>query len=48
VKWPAYIKALKKIGFKGFLTVEREVGKDPAVDIRKAVDFLRSLGVSSA
>ena len=45
VKWPAYIKALKKIGFKGFLTVEREVGKDPAADIKKAVDFLRSLGV---
>ena len=34
------LKALEDIGYKGFLTIEREVGDDPARDIRKAVDFL--------
>ena len=41
VDFPAYLKALDGIGFHGFLTIEREVGNDPAGDIRMAVDFLR-------
>ena len=41
VDWAAYLKALTEIGFKGYLTIEREVGADPAADIRKAVQFLR-------
>lgn len=45
VKWKEYIAALKKVGYNGFLTVEREVGKDPAADIKKAIDFLKSLGI---
>ncbi|HHN47027.1 MAG TPA: sugar phosphate isomerase/epimerase [Planctomycetes bacterium] len=45
VNWPAYIEALRKAGFDGFLTIEREVGPDPLSDVRKAVDFLRSLGI---
>lgn len=43
VKWPEYLKALDEIGFHGFLTIEREVGPDPAVDIIKAVEFLKGL-----
>ena len=35
-----YLKALDSIGYKGFLTIEREVGEDPEKDIRTAVDFL--------
>ena len=41
VDWPNYIKALKDIGYDGYLTIEREVGDDPAKDIGMAVDFLR-------
>ncbi len=41
VPWDAYLDALEAIGFRGFLTIEREVGDDPAADIAKAVTFLR-------
>ncbi|HSK67775.1 MAG TPA: sugar phosphate isomerase/epimerase family protein [Candidatus Limnocylindria bacterium] len=43
VDFPAYLAALREVGYKGFLTIEREVGDDPAGDIRKAVAFLRGL-----
>ena len=43
VPWPEYLKALDEIGYHGFLTIEREVGDDPAADIAMAADFLRSL-----
>lgn len=36
-----YLKALHDIGYKGFLTIEREVGEDPEGDIRRAVQFLK-------
>ena len=42
VPFEKYLQALHDIGFKGFLTIEREVGDDPEKDIRTAVDFLRS------
>lgn len=41
VPFEAYLKALNDIGYKGFLTIEREVGDDPAKDIRTAVSFLK-------
>ena len=44
VNWKEYLAALEDIGFKGFLTIEREVGDDPEKDIRKAVEFLKSHG----
>ena len=31
------LPALEEIGYKSFLTIEREVGDDPERDIRKAV-----------
>ncbi|MBQ6898377.1 MAG: sugar phosphate isomerase/epimerase, partial [Clostridia bacterium] len=40
VPWDKYLAALEDIGFKGFLTIEREVGDDPAKDIATAVKFL--------
>lgn len=43
VDFPAYLAALEEIGYHGFLTVEREVGDDPAGDIGLALDFLRKL-----
>ena len=43
VPFPTYLQALAEIGYKGFLTIEREVGDDPVGDIRKAVSFLKEL-----
>jgi len=42
VPFDPYLKALDDIGYKGFLTIEREVGDDPAKDVRTAVDFLKA------
>lgn len=41
VPFDDYLHALDDIGYRGYLTIEREVGADPAADIRKAVAFLR-------
>lgn len=41
VDFPAYLKALEDIGYKGFLTIERECGETPEKDIQTAFDFLR-------
>lgn len=41
VDFPAYLKALEDIGFRGFLTIEREVGSNPEADIKTAYDFLK-------
>ena len=43
VDFKNYLKALDEIGFKGFLTIEREVGDDPTGDIGAAVKFLNEL-----
>lgn len=40
VKWDAYLKALKDIGYEGFLTIEREVGDNARADVELAVEFL--------
>lgn len=40
VDFHEYLKALDSIGYKGFLTIEREVGENPEKDIRTAVEFL--------
>jgi len=42
VDFPAYLRALDDIGYKGFLTIEREVGENPYADISLAVDFLKN------
>lgn len=41
VDFPAYLAALREIGYHGYLTVERETGADPVGDIRAALTFLR-------
>lgn len=41
VNWDAYLQALVDIGYKGYLTIEREVGENPEEDIRIAVQFLK-------
>ena len=40
VNFDEYLKALAAVGYKGFLTIEREVGGNPESDIRLAVEFL--------
>lgn len=42
VDFDKYLAALREIGYKGFLTIEREVGENPSADIETAVKFLRS------
>jgi L-ribulose-5-phosphate 3-epimerase len=42
VKFTEYFNALQEIGYTGYLTIEREVGDQPEVDIRKAVAFIRN------
>lgn len=41
VNFDLYLPELKKTGYDGFLTIEREVGATPEKDIRMAADFLR-------
>jgi len=41
VDWAAYLDALRGIGYRGFLTVEREVGDRPYEDIANAITFLK-------
>ncbi len=43
VDFPAYLAALDEIGYRGYLTIEREVGNDPKADIIKAVEFLNGI-----
>ena len=42
VAFKNYLKALEDIGYKGFITIEREVGENPVKDIEEAVTFLKS------
>jgi sugar phosphate isomerase/epimerase len=41
VVFPYWLAALDKVGYDGFLTIEREVGADPVRDIARAMSFLR-------
>ena len=43
VDFPKYLEALTAVGYKGFLTIEREVGETPEKDIRTAYDFLKGI-----
>ncbi|MFQ9698317.1 MAG: sugar phosphate isomerase/epimerase family protein [Zhenhengia sp.] len=43
VDFKNYLQALTDIGYKGFLTIEREVGDNPEADIKLAVDFLNHM-----
>ena len=42
VDWDAYLKALRDVGFDGFLTIERECGANPQADIETATTFLKN------
>lgn len=41
VDFAAYLKALREVGFNGYLTIERETGADPSADIAKAASYIR-------
>jgi len=43
VDWPRYVGYLRESGYDGYFAIEREVGENPQADIKKAVDFLRTL-----
>lgn len=41
VDFTRYFQALRDIGYKGYLTIEREVGEQPEMDIASAISFIR-------
>ena len=41
VRWEEYLGALEEVGYRGFFTIEREVGDNPVKDIQDAMAFLR-------
>ena len=43
VPFKEYLSALEQDGYRGFLTIEREVGENPARDIASAVDYLKNI-----
>ena len=43
VPFAEYLNALDDIGYKGFLTIEREVGDSPEKDIKTAFDYLKNI-----
>jgi sugar phosphate isomerase/epimerase len=43
VPWREYLLALKEAGYKGYLTIEREVGENPIKDVREAKEYLSNL-----
>lgn len=43
VDFVSYMRALEEVGYRGFLTIERECGEDPAKDIETAVTFLKNI-----
>ena len=43
VDFAKYLAALEDIGYKGFLTIEREVGENPTKDINTAAEYLRNV-----
>lgn len=43
VDFKNYVAALKKVGFDGYLTVERETGENPTDDIKLAFNTVKSL-----
>jgi L-ribulose-5-phosphate 3-epimerase len=38
-----YVGKLRSFGYQGFYTIEREAGRDPVGDVKKAIAFLRGL-----
>ncbi len=43
VNFKGYLNALDEIGYRGFLTIEREVGENPEEDIKNAVIYLNRM-----
>ena len=43
VPFDRYLAALEDIGYRGYLTIEREVGENPVADIEKAYRHLKSI-----
>lgn len=41
VDFDRYLQALKEVGYRGYLTIEREVGENPIDDIKTAAAFLK-------
>lgn len=42
VDFAAYLAELRRVGYNGFLTIEREAGANPSADIKIAADYIRN------
>lgn len=45
VNFSDYINALNDIGYDGYLTFERETGKDPQADIQLGLDYIKKFNI---
>ena len=43
VDFPAYLDALRAVGYEGYLTIERECGDNPIADVTESAAFLQRL-----
>ncbi|MCD6396261.1 MAG: sugar phosphate isomerase/epimerase [Spirochaetaceae bacterium] len=43
VNFPAYLAALDEIGYKGYLTIEREAGENRVKDVTEGIKFLKGV-----
>jgi len=43
VNFPAYLAALDEIGYKGYLTIERESGRNRVKDVKEGIKFLKGV-----
>ena len=43
VPFDKYLAALEDVGYRGFLTIERECGDNPTEDIKTAVEYLNNI-----
>ena len=43
IDWKKYVADLRSVGFDGYFAIEREVGENPRADIKRAIDYLKTL-----
>ena len=43
VDWPAFFRALREVGFSGYLSIEREAGQQRLQDIQTAREFIERI-----
>lgn len=47
IEWMVYVATLESVGYRGFLSVDRETGESRAADVASGVGFLRRFVIAS-